>query len=224
MIYTVCRSPPFRRSIVDASQPTAKRIAPGFQPSSGARKVPRSHHWPDHDCRFLRHRGRFAAMTIAQTMATRVGRARKKQDVRREQSYEANDPSEPLDSRLGGSRTLNFIRKTGQKPRPAREAFAKQKWKAIRLVRTAALNCPALPTGGWELSLLCDSRHGTKKVLKSGSFSSGEVQANRFTWLQLRSIGGWRACFCLYHPYPRYAVGSPAKTYGRAPSLALPST
>ena len=33
--------------------------------------------------------------------------------------------------------TLNLIRKTGQKPRPAREAFAEQKWKAIRLVRAA---------------------------------------------------------------------------------------
>lgn len=33
--------------------------------------------------------------------------------------------------------TLNLIRKTGQKPRPAREAFAEQKWKAIRLVRQA---------------------------------------------------------------------------------------
>lgn len=33
--------------------------------------------------------------------------------------------------------TLNLIRKTGQKPRPAREVFAEQKWKAIRLVRTA---------------------------------------------------------------------------------------
>lgn len=32
---------------------------------------------------------------------------------------------------------LNLIRKTGQKPRPAREAFAEQKWKAIRLVRQA---------------------------------------------------------------------------------------
>jgi hypothetical protein len=32
---------------------------------------------------------------------------------------------------------LNLIRKTGQKPRPAREAFAEQKWKAIRLVRSA---------------------------------------------------------------------------------------
>ena len=32
---------------------------------------------------------------------------------------------------------LNLIGKTGQKPRPAREAFAEQKWKAIRLVRTA---------------------------------------------------------------------------------------
>ena len=32
---------------------------------------------------------------------------------------------------------LNLIRKTGQKPRPAREAFAAQKWKAIRLVRSA---------------------------------------------------------------------------------------
>jgi hypothetical protein len=32
---------------------------------------------------------------------------------------------------------LNLIRKTGQKPRPAREAFAEQKWKAIRLVRTS---------------------------------------------------------------------------------------
>lgn len=30
---------------------------------------------------------------------------------------------------------LNLIRKTGQKPRPAREAFAEQKWKAIRLVK-----------------------------------------------------------------------------------------
>ena len=29
---------------------------------------------------------------------------------------------------------LNLIRSTGQKPRPAREAFAEQKWKAIRLV------------------------------------------------------------------------------------------
>ena len=33
--------------------------------------------------------------------------------------------------------TLNLIRKTGQKPRSAREAFAEQKWKAIRLVRAA---------------------------------------------------------------------------------------
>jgi hypothetical protein len=32
---------------------------------------------------------------------------------------------------------LNLIRKTGQKPRPAREAFAEHKWKAIRLFRTA---------------------------------------------------------------------------------------
>lgn len=32
---------------------------------------------------------------------------------------------------------LNLIRKTGQKPRPARETFAEQKWKAIRLVTTA---------------------------------------------------------------------------------------
>ena len=32
---------------------------------------------------------------------------------------------------------LNIIRKTGQKPRSAREAFAEQKWKAIRLVRQA---------------------------------------------------------------------------------------
>lgn len=31
---------------------------------------------------------------------------------------------------------LTLIRRTGQKPRPAREAFAEQKWKAIRLVRT----------------------------------------------------------------------------------------
>lgn len=30
---------------------------------------------------------------------------------------------------------LNYIRQTGQKPRPAREAFAESKWKAIRLVR-----------------------------------------------------------------------------------------
>jgi hypothetical protein len=29
---------------------------------------------------------------------------------------------------------LTLIRKTGQKPRPAREAFAEQKWRAIRLV------------------------------------------------------------------------------------------
>ena len=33
--------------------------------------------------------------------------------------------------------TLNLIKQTGQKPRPAREAFAEQKWKAIRLVRNA---------------------------------------------------------------------------------------
>ena len=32
---------------------------------------------------------------------------------------------------------LNLIRKTWQKPRPAREAFAEQQWKAIRLVKTA---------------------------------------------------------------------------------------
>lgn len=32
---------------------------------------------------------------------------------------------------------LHLIRKTGQKPRPARESFAEQKWKAIRLVRQA---------------------------------------------------------------------------------------
>ena len=31
---------------------------------------------------------------------------------------------------------LNYIRQTGQKPRPAREAFAESKWKAIRLVRS----------------------------------------------------------------------------------------
>jgi len=29
---------------------------------------------------------------------------------------------------------LTLIRRTGQKPRPAREAFAEQKWSAIRLV------------------------------------------------------------------------------------------
>lgn len=29
---------------------------------------------------------------------------------------------------------LNLIRKSGQKPRPAREAFAERKWTAIRLV------------------------------------------------------------------------------------------
>lgn len=29
---------------------------------------------------------------------------------------------------------LNYIRQTGQKPRPAREAFAESKWKAIRLI------------------------------------------------------------------------------------------
>jgi hypothetical protein len=29
---------------------------------------------------------------------------------------------------------LNLIRKTGQKPRPAREAFAERKWHAIKLV------------------------------------------------------------------------------------------
>jgi len=32
---------------------------------------------------------------------------------------------------------LTLIRRTGHKPRPAREAFAEQKWKAIRLVRAA---------------------------------------------------------------------------------------
>lgn len=32
---------------------------------------------------------------------------------------------------------LNHIRRTGQKPRPAREAFAENKWKAIRLVKRA---------------------------------------------------------------------------------------
>ena len=32
---------------------------------------------------------------------------------------------------------LTLIRRTGQKPRPAREAFAEQKWKAIRLVTTS---------------------------------------------------------------------------------------
>jgi hypothetical protein len=30
---------------------------------------------------------------------------------------------------------LNYLRQIGQKPRPAREAFAENKWKAIRLVR-----------------------------------------------------------------------------------------
>jgi predicted transposase YbfD/YdcC len=30
--------------------------------------------------------------------------------------------------------TLTLIRRTGQKPRPAREAFAERKWRAIRLV------------------------------------------------------------------------------------------
>jgi hypothetical protein len=32
---------------------------------------------------------------------------------------------------------LTLIRRTGQKPKPAREAFAEQKWKAIRIVRAA---------------------------------------------------------------------------------------
>ena len=32
---------------------------------------------------------------------------------------------------------LTLIRRTGQKPRPAREAFAERKWDAIRLVMTA---------------------------------------------------------------------------------------
>jgi len=32
---------------------------------------------------------------------------------------------------------LTLIRRTGQKPRPAREAFAEQKWKAIRLVKAS---------------------------------------------------------------------------------------
>ncbi len=32
---------------------------------------------------------------------------------------------------------LTVIRKLGQKPRPAREAFAEQKWRAIRLVMTS---------------------------------------------------------------------------------------
>ena len=31
---------------------------------------------------------------------------------------------------------LTLIRQSGQKPRPAREAFAENKWNAIRLVRT----------------------------------------------------------------------------------------
>ena len=35
-----------------------------------------------------------------------------------------------------------LIRRTGQKPRPAREAFAEQKWKAIRLVRAASIELP----------------------------------------------------------------------------------
>jgi hypothetical protein len=33
--------------------------------------------------------------------------------------------------------TLTIIRRTGQKPRPAREAFAEHKWRAIRLVMTS---------------------------------------------------------------------------------------
>lgn len=33
--------------------------------------------------------------------------------------------------------TLTLIRRTGQKPRPAREAFAERKWAAIRLVMRA---------------------------------------------------------------------------------------
>ena len=32
---------------------------------------------------------------------------------------------------------LTLIRRSGQKPRPAREALAEQKWKAIRLVTTS---------------------------------------------------------------------------------------
>jgi hypothetical protein len=32
---------------------------------------------------------------------------------------------------------LTLIRRTGQKPRPAREAFAERKWTAIRLVMTS---------------------------------------------------------------------------------------
>lgn len=33
--------------------------------------------------------------------------------------------------------SLTLIRRTGQKPRPAREAFAAAKWKAIRLIMTS---------------------------------------------------------------------------------------
>jgi hypothetical protein len=33
--------------------------------------------------------------------------------------------------------TLTLVRRTGQKPRPAREAFAERKWNAIRLVMRA---------------------------------------------------------------------------------------
>ncbi len=38
---------------------------------------------------------------------------------------------------LAELRNATLTRKLGQKPRPAREAFAEQKWRAIRLVMTA---------------------------------------------------------------------------------------
>jgi hypothetical protein len=53
-------------------------------------------------------------------------------------AYAAGDHS----ASCGGGAAINdaaltLIRRTGQKPRPAREAFAEHKWSAIRLVMNA---------------------------------------------------------------------------------------
>jgi hypothetical protein len=51
------------------------------------------------------------------------------------------------------SSTLNLMRRTGQKPRPARKAFAERKSSAIRLVRNARIELHCLFLGRMLLTL-----------------------------------------------------------------------
>lgn len=53
----------------------------------------------------------------------------------REDACRVRTGSAPMALAAIRSAVLNHIRQTGQKPRPAREAFAANKWMAIRIVR-----------------------------------------------------------------------------------------